>query len=275
MVLQKDILYRRSVSGILFGIIVLALLLAHPFTRHLFIWLVAMFCSFEYLGAQTKNAIPKFRLAIYAFIFGPLPAIFNYLEMVSFDPLLHLVLISVLYFTYLMGGLFFEQKTSSIVWIHVMTCFFYIGMPVLLLSQYMLNNGPDQMVLQIVLLIWVTDTFAYLTGSKWGRRPLFSRVSPKKTIEGTLGALVAAIATGIIFYYIWSNGSLIYYLGFALVVWFFGIWGDLIASKIKRTNQIKDFGTIMPGHGGALDRFDSFIFVIPFVLLYQIYFFTN
>ncbi len=273
MVLEKDILYRRTISGLLFGIIVLALLLAHPFTRHLFIWLVAMLCSFEYLGAQTRHTIPKFRLAVYAFIFGPLPAMFNYFGVVSFDPLLHLVLIAVLYFTYLMGGLFFEQKPSTIVWIQVMTCFFYIGMPVLLLSQYMLDHGPDHILLQIVLLIWVTDSFAYLTGSKWGRRPLFSRISPKKTIEGTLGALLAAIVTGIIFYYVWSDGPMLYYIGFALIVWFFGIWGDLVASRIKRINQIKDFGTLMPGHGGALDRFDAFIFVIPFVLLYQIYFF--
>ncbi|HAQ38083.1 MAG TPA: hypothetical protein DCQ58_06195 [Saprospirales bacterium] len=273
MALQKDILYKRAMTGLLFGIIVLALLLAHSFTRHLFIWLVALLCSYEYLGAQTKQSIPKFRLTIYAFIFGPLPAMFIYFGLLSFDPLLSLVVISVLYFTYLMGSLFFDQKPGSIIWMHVMTCFFYIGMPVLLLSQYMVTNSPEHMVLQIILLIWVTDTFAYLTGSKWGRRPLFSKISPKKTIEGAIGAMLAALLTGVIFYYTRAEGSMLYNIGFALIVWFFGIWGDLVASKIKRTQQIKDFGTLMPGHGGALDRFDSFIFVIPFVLLYQIYFF--
>jgi len=236
MVLQKDILYKRSVSALLFGIVVLALLLSHPFTRHLFIWLVGLFCSMEYIAAQSKHVIPRFRLAIYAFIFGSLPAIFNYSGMLSFDPLLPLVVISVLYFTYLMGSLFFEQKPGSIVWMHVMTCFFYIGMPLLLLNQYMMTSGPDLLLLQVILLIWVTDTFAYLTGSKWGKRPLFTRISPKKTIEGTLGAMIAAIATGIIFYFVFSAGTILFHIGFALIVWFFGVWGDLVASKIKRTN---------------------------------------
>lgn len=122
----------------------------------------------------------------------------------------------------------------------------------------------------IFLLIWTNDVFAYLTGRLIGRTPLFTRISPKKTIEGTLGG---AILTMVVAFLLSKQlpapytRNIAYTLLLGLTVAIMGVLGDLIESKLKRQLNIKDSGNILPGHGGILDRFDSFIYVIPWVYI--------
>lgn len=122
------------------------------------------------------------------------------------------------------------------------------------------------------------DTGAYLTGSLIGKHKLCSKLSPKKTIEGAVGGLVfSAVLTGI---YLFAAGKLGYtYSGSIIMYILLGIFGgavsqigDLAASSIKRFTGIKDYGKIMPGHGGVLDRFDSVIYLTPIVLGFVILF---
>jgi|TARA_B110000881_G_C18597989_1_gene532888 phosphatidate cytidylyltransferase len=124
-------------------------------------------------------------------------------------------------------------------------------------------------VLSILILIWTNDSFAFIVGKNLGKRKLFVSISPKKTIEGFFGGLVFSIATGyLISIYITTDYSLLDWIVIALIVSVIGTIGDLIESKFKRQANVKDSGTIMPGHGGILDRFDSLLFVAPFVYLY-------
>lgn len=123
-------------------------------------------------------------------------------------------------------------------------------------------------VLALFIIIWINDTGAYLIGSKFGKTKLFERISPKKTWEGTIGgAVFATIASFIISLY-FKELSLPEWLIFAFIIIVFGVYGDLVESWLKRRAGIKDSGTIMPGHGGLLDRFDSTLFAAPMIFLY-------
>lgn len=139
----------------------------------------------------------------------------------------------------------------------------YIGFGFYFMKSVRLDNGLEWTLLA-VLLVWGTDTGAYFSGRFFGRHKLWPAISPKKTIEGSIGGTVLAIAIALLFYYL---GSSIQQFSHALiigaVVAIVAQIGDLIESAIKRTYNIKDSGRILPGHGGFFDRFDSMIAVFP------------
>lgn len=150
--------------------------------------------------------------------------------------------------------------------------FFYIVVSFILMTKIPFlinyNSFSPMLLLGVFILVWVNDTFAYLVGKTIGKHKLLERISPKKTIEGFLGGLVFALAAS---YFIHKYSELLtikHWLFIALIAVVFGTIGDLIESKFKREAGVKDSGTIMPGHGGILDRLDSVIFAAPFIFYY-------
>lgn len=145
----------------------------------------------------------------------------------------------------------------------------YVGIPfsLLITISYWHDNYAPLRVFGLLLLTWTNDTLAYLIGSQIGKNPFFSRISPKKTWEGTLGGIVCTfIMAFLLSKWIRDFGTDEWML-LAICVAVFGTLGDLVESMLKRSIKIKDSGSILPGHGGFLDRFDSFIFVLPFAWL--------
>jgi len=136
-----------------------------------------------------------------------------------------------------------------------------------LLPTYKGEYNPYLMI-SILVMIWVNDSFAFLVGKNFGKRKLFPSVSPKKTIEGFLGGLVFALIAGFIISKFNTDFTLVNWLIIAFLVGVIGTIGDLIESKFKRQAKVKDSGNIMPGHGGIFDRLDSLLFAAPFVYLY-------
>ena len=151
---------------------------------------------------------------------------------------------------------------------------FYLGGGCIFLTMipYQDDFFAKYLIIGIFIMIWVSDSFAYLVGKTLGRHKLYSAVSPKKTIEGSLGGLVftliAAYLLGIYAPFLNTTQWLI----LALVVVIAGGFGDLIESKMKRAAGVKDSGAILPGHGGMLDRLDSLVFAGPFAYLTLIIF---
>ncbi len=127
------------------------------------------------------------------------------------------------------------------------------------------NRG---LMICILVLIWVNDSFAFLVGKNIGKRKLFVSVSPKKTVEGFIGGVVFALIAAVIISKFNKDFTLLNWAFIAVIVSVIGTLGDLVESKFKRQANIKDSGTIMPGHGGILDRLDSLLFAAPFVYLY-------
>lgn len=126
--------------------------------------------------------------------------------------------------------------------------------------------------LVIIASIWINDTMAYIVGSVIGRTPL-SKISPKKTWEGTIGGIILCVVVMAFVYpqvhYSMNSTAIAFLFGsIALIAAITGTIGDLLESKLKRSAGVKDSGSLMPGHGGFLDRFDSLLLATPFVWLY-------
>ena len=127
-------------------------------------------------------------------------------------------------------------------------------------------DGVDK-VLFALFIVWATDTGAYMIGRRFGNRKLLPKVSPNKTIEGSLGGIASAIVVSLVFMVIdksvYTPHNFLLMLLFVAIFSIFGQFGDLVESAIKRHFGVKDSGKLIPGHGGVLDRFDSMIFVFP------------
>ncbi|MCX6281994.1 MAG: CDP-archaeol synthase [Bacteroidetes bacterium] len=149
----------------------------------------------------------------------------------------------------------------------------YIALPLALLNLMVSASSTRMFGFPAFLagyftLTWFYDTAAYLFGKQFGKHKLFERISPKKTWEGTIAGALVTTLTSLLLSYMVPGISLTDWLVLALLVVIFGSFGDLAESLLKRSLNIKDSGTILPGHGGILDRFDTFFISAPFVFLY-------
>ncbi len=131
------------------------------------------------------------------------------------------------------------------------------------MTQY---NGL--LLLAIFIFIWVNDTGAYLVGSRWGKRRLAPSISPKKSVEGSIGGLLLVLLSAVVLrLLLFPELSWLRILLIAAVVAIFGTIGDLFESSLKRQAGVKDSGKLVPGHGGILDRIDSLLLAVPAVYL--------
>lgn len=146
----------------------------------------------------------------------------------------------------------------------------YVALPFGLLHEvgYLRGVYSWQPILGLMLLIWAADTGAYIAGKNFGRNKLMERVSPGKTWEGWIGGTLLAIAVGYTLSFFFLDLDLYQWVGIAILVAIFGVLGDLVESLLKRSLGVKDSGTLLPGHGGILDRFDSLIMAIPFIVAF-------
>lgn len=152
----------------------------------------------------------------------------------------------------------------------------YIAVPLALTIRLTLVVDPFSsmtqynglLLLAIFIFIWVNDTGAYLVGSRWGKRRLAPNISPKKSVEGSIGGLILVLLSAVILrLLLFPELSWLRILLIATVVAVFGTIGDLFESSLKRQAGVKDSGKLIPGHGGILDRIDSLLLAVPAVYL--------
>lgn len=146
----------------------------------------------------------------------------------------------------------------------------YVTLP---FALFMLVPGAGESyeygwILGLLFMIWANDVFAYFIGRAIGRHKLAPNISPKKTVEGLVGGAVATVLMGVGNYHLFGLTEYIHWLVLSGMIVVFGTLGDLAESMLKRNLHIKDSGTILPGHGGFLDRFDGLLFALPPVTAY-------
>jgi len=264
-------LITRTISGLVFIILIIGSIFLGPFAFG-FVFLVFLVLGMMELLNMVKIAgykpatVPVLVTAILLYDIVLL-YIWNYIPaqwIIISVPLIFLIFIFELY----------RKSKTPIQNISLgFLAIIYVAVPFALMNFFFYPGMDTSIPVKGVLLgfffiIWVNDTFAYLTGMAIGKLKLFERISPKKTIEGSLGGFIFALAASYLLSLIFDELNLYKWLGLAAVIVIFGTFGDLVESMFKRSTNIKDSGNIMPGHGGILDRFDCILMASPFVFVY-------
>lgn len=267
MPLNWPTFFTRLGSAVIFAIIMMTGLLWHSLGFVALVSIIQILCFREYFKLVQKiypeTYWPEWMantIQIICFVwlwlrsplfFGFLPSPFYFL---LFFPIL-IILIATL-----------DKQTALPAALQSLAGIVYIFLPMtMLVSMY--TAGSFVLPLALILMLWMNDTMAYLVGSFIGKTP-FSPISPKKTWEGTIGGALLTLAGAAVFGYYYDKNSLIHWVMIALCAAVAGTAGDLLESKLKRMADVKDSGAMMPGHGGALDRFDSLLVATPFAYVY-------
>jgi phosphatidate cytidylyltransferase len=146
----------------------------------------------------------------------------------------------------------------------------YVAVPFALLNICIFREQvySYQLIVGVMFILWSNDTGAYFSGRTFGRRKLFYRISPKKTWEGSIGGGLTALAVSYGLSLVFHDLVLWQWLCIAVIIAITGTYGDLVESLFKRSMNIKDSGTVLPGHGGFLDRFDGLLIASPFIVAF-------
>ena len=148
----------------------------------------------------------------------------------------------------------------------------YVALPFSLLNYLVVYSGTYsyELLFGFFFILWANDSGAYIIGSAIGKRKLFPRISPGKSWEGSIGGAITSYGVAFIISKWYTSVNLIDWMVIATILVIIGTLGDLVESLFKRSINVKDSGTLLPGHGGILDRFDSLIIATPFVFSYLI-----
>lgn len=172
----------------------------------------------------------------------------------------YLVLIFTLFLMICLCYTLFNRKSNIMDGFVTFMPLMYVSVPCSLIYLINMMEHGNILVWLPLITCWSCDSVAYFSGRFFGKTKLCESISPKKTVEGAIGGVIGSVLISLIFGIMFSatlNIKLIHFLIMGIIAGIVGQMGDLIASSIKRYNGIKDFGHIMPGHGGILDRFDS------------------
>ncbi len=258
----------RGSSGIVYiGVIVLLILLNNIIFSIALTVLASMIILWEYFSCTDLKLSPymifgfilTIALGVLLFIFKE--KVFDYL-FISFA--------IIFIITVIIGLLSSERYSFNSIPIAIFGYIYTIGLPLFLIKMFFLEQGNIKFTLLITIVV-ATDTFAFLVGKKFGKNKL-TKISPNKTIEGSLAGIVSAVIFSMIYTAIvntYYDFNLNYYIMF-IVSTFLSVvsqLGDLLASYTKRAYNVKDFGNLLPGQGGLLDRVDSLIFAAPMAYL--------
>ncbi|MBR6761604.1 MAG: phosphatidate cytidylyltransferase [Oscillospiraceae bacterium] len=263
-------------SGIGIAIALVILFLHNTFVFPLCIGIVSLITLFEFYHA---NDMQHYKLSFFAGLtYALMLPIISVGTATRFKLLLTVICSIIVLFDYILH----QMRMKSRSFFCILAGMFLI--PNALSTAVILNHSDEKHgIIYVVLALcgaWVADSSAYFTGTFLGKHKLCPNISPKKTIEGFFGGLLANVVVFILFTLVYAaimkhQGTPITYSWFAIVMLalacgILGTIGDLSASVLKRQLDLKDYGNIMPGHGGILDRFDSVLLVLPFFCAYII-----
>lgn len=271
--MKENFLQRLWTSLIILGVFILLFAIS-AFSPFFEIAIAALICVCIYEALTCTGCVTKKRLLFPSMIYGaavPLSFLARDLLYPGRSPYYGVIIISFVYLVSLFVILMlnfqktkFSEATVAMFVTFVITCF----MSNIIFIRRIEEHGFFFMVLCIVCSAWCTDIFAYLVGILIGKHRPFPHISPKKSVEGCIGGAVFSIGIYFVFCLIYQkitgvsiNWLLVLLYSFCCTV--IGQIGDLSFSYIKRSYGIKDFGKILPGHGGFLDRMDSLIFIAP------------
>ena len=271
--------WKRTIFGVMFAVVVLGCLFLGGMFAAIMLTAVVMIGSTEIANLYSKGSDVPLRnvaqvLSIMLFVF-----LASFAE--SPDTMEGSLFLAPIFFNIpLLIALFSKKhdyiKVVGATWLSMIFVAFPCGIMMMFYNEYFIGTDKGWLLLIFsIILIWVNDIFAYLTGVSIGRHKLFERISPKKTIEGSIGGAVFTMlfayllnrfVLNVFFFDNYLNDIQVLILALGVIV--FGTLGDLTESMMKRHAGVKDSSNLIPGHGGILDRFDATFMAIPFVFIY-------
>lgn len=298
MALDKKNLLVRSLSGLVYvALIVSSLLWENPLLRILLFSFFTGAMIVEYNLLTKVNRLHPFRttldvIASVCAVLSPYCFFKSDLYLVG----VALIFFYLFYIFYILARTIFSDLEKGAVRSigNVLVGQLYITLPMVLTSLFSYPMGGT-VILFLFVILWVNDTGAYLVGSLFGKHKLYPAVSPKKSVEGLIGGLVLSILVGALFGYFSTEMADCYFGSFgfsplsdiivgggdrlmealsraifSLLIVVLGTLGDLFESVLKRQAKVKDSGNIIPGHGGVLDRLDSYLFASYILLFFSL-----
>ena len=268
--------YTRATTAIVFVALLLGCVWYSYVSFVLFFTVVGFIGLYEFFKLSEKlNSKPNKVFGYLSHLLGVLIAIFYNpdFKIPSHIAIIPYILV-VLCFLLFIRELFRENSSLNNI-AYTLLALLYVTVPCFMIISmvnssnfFIKDTAFSHKVIGMIFFIWINDTGAYLVGSFIGKHKLWERVSPNKTWEGTMGGIILCITLSYVVYLIFPQLAYKHWLAISVIVAVFGTLGDLVESMLKRMAGVKDSGSIMPGHGGVLDRFDSLFFATPFVFCY-------
>jgi phosphatidate cytidylyltransferase len=264
---------QRTVYGFVFLVLVVGSVLVSPLVFALLMGIVNFIGMMEILSLFQNKKLTKSYFIPYLYVAGSIFFTLMACVGLGFLPANFLLLLVVVLLFPFLHALFSKRLPFGEIFSMYYAAYFFVNLPASLLLYFfnseMLGDiaGPI-LLLSMLFMIWINDTFAYIIGVWIGKHRLFERISPKKSWEGSFGGLFFTLLASFSWAYFTNYMPVANVLGMALTVVVFGSLGDLVESMLKRQSGVKDAGKLIPGHGGVLDRFDATFFATPFVFVY-------
>lgn len=254
---------KRIISAIIALSIIIPLIINGGILFELGVYIISMLGLKEFLSVKSKEKELPFFVEIISYVIFSLFIFFN----ITTNNLMYKIdfrIIVGLFLVYLIPIVSYHDSNKY----SIVDAFYLIGGVFFLGTSFsiliLIRNISMNLLIYLLLITIITDTYAYITGRLIGRHKLLETISPNKTWEGTIGGTLFGTLIPIVFYYTCINANINLFT-LTCITLFLSIlaqFGDLTFSAIKRHYKVKDFSNIMPGHGGILDRCDSIIFVI-------------
>jgi phosphatidate cytidylyltransferase len=261
---------KRTITGVIFVILIIgSVILSHWAFATLFlvVSLGGLFEFFKIAKALGSNLNKSLLILIATLVYSLISlTVFGF-----FNP--SILIYGLLVFPVIMGTELFRKTSTPLANIaYSIAGLLWIVVPLALLNGFFnLNEGPawhhSGALLGFFLILWIYDSGAYIFGSLFGRRRMLERISPKKSWEGFVGGVLLGVLTAFMISASFIEFSLSRWMIIALMIIIFGTLGDLTESMLKRSAGIKDSGSILPGHGGILDRFDAVFIAAPVIFI--------
>ncbi len=262
--------YARELSALVLSPVAIYVIgWSHPYVYDVVIALISSLALYEFLtlGRRKGYGVP-IALCILVMLFIILAFV---LEPISVEMGVFLTLLIIPAWYVFRRGTIDDALQSSAIAIMATLYVGMLGGSLIRLRNDFPNGVGHKLVFFLLLVVWLGDAGAYYVGKKFGRHKLSPRISPKKTIEGGIGGIVVAIITAIVVHFtFFPQFPLVHAVIAGVVLSIAGVVGDLAESLWKRSAAVKDSGTLIPGHGGFLDRFDSIFYTAPILYVYWV-----
>lgn len=260
--------YKRLTSALLgFPLVVVMLLIGNKYITGVAISIIAMISISEYFNAVSKVSKPVKWVGYLSCLVIAMTTLVTKNEVFTMASISLNIIFLMLFLAVIFSGMKTTIKDVSYTFFGI---FYVVFCSIFLVLIDQMEHGQI-LIWYTIFSAWGTDTFAYFTGKAIGKHK-FSKVSPKKSIEGCIGGTIGAVVLMLIYtYFINKNLNLeityTYIIGMGIILSILGQIGDFAASSIKRFVDVKDYSNLIPGHGGMLDRIDSLIFLAPFAYI--------